>query len=153
MVLSGGCHLLRSRLRGNSRCRGFFHVRRAFTRFGLPVRGWMVLVLSYWLACFSDNLSLQGNRHVHRDGHGMIMWAHGRLLILGHAAGHSTFVMGGSFTYKVQGQLDLFKATAGMGVQGTPSFVLAPWVQHMVHAFSCAAEGAEWSGTRSSGSD
>ena len=53
--------------------------------------------------------------------------------ILGHAAGHSTFLMGGSVTYKVQAQLDLFKATAVMGVRGTPDFVLAP----------CAAEGAE----------
>ena len=26
----------------------------SFTRFGLPVRGWIVLVFSYWLACFSE---------------------------------------------------------------------------------------------------
>merc|ERR1712061_973516 len=50
-----------------------------------------------------------GDRFVFPDGHGVIVLASGRLLNLGCATGHQSFVMSCSFTNQVLGQLDLLK--------------------------------------------
>merc|ERR1711869_19323 len=52
----------------------------------------------------------QVDRFVFPDGHGVIMLASGRLLNLGCATGHPSFVMSCSFTNQVLAQLDLLKA-------------------------------------------
>merc|ERR1712050_444095 len=49
----------------------------------------------------------QVDRFVFPDGHGIIVLASGRLLNLGCATGHPSFVMSCSFTNQVLGQLDL----------------------------------------------
>jgi len=57
-----------------------------------------------------ENIKPQVDRFVFPDGHGVIVLASGRLLNLGCATGHPSFVMSCSFTNQVLGQLDLLTA-------------------------------------------
>merc|ERR1711897_114758 len=57
-----------------------------------------------------ENIKAQVDRFVFPDGHGVIVLASGRLLNLGCATGHPSFVMSCSFTNQVLAQLDLLKA-------------------------------------------
>merc|ERR1711918_183051 len=54
-----------------------------------------------------ENIKPQVDRFVFPDGHGVIVLASGRLLNLGCATGHPSFVMSCSFTNKALAQLDL----------------------------------------------
>merc|ERR1712003_562469 len=56
-----------------------------------------------------ENIKPQVDRFVFPDGHGVIILASGRLLNLGCATGHPSFVMSCSFTNQVLAQLDLLK--------------------------------------------
>merc|ERR1712091_709690 len=56
-----------------------------------------------------ENIKPQVDRFVFPDGHGVIILASGRLLNLGCATGHPSFVMSCSFTNQVLAQLDLVK--------------------------------------------
>merc|ERR1711953_336114 len=56
-----------------------------------------------------ENIKPQVDRFEFPDGHGVIVLASGRLLNLGCATGHPSFVMSCSFTNQVLGQLDLLK--------------------------------------------
>merc|ERR1712192_351991 len=56
-----------------------------------------------------ENIKPQVDRYVFPDGHGIIVLAAGRLLNLGCATGHPSFVMSCSFTNQVLAQLDLLK--------------------------------------------
>jgi len=56
-----------------------------------------------------ENIKPQVDRFVFPDGHGIIMLASGRLLNLGCATGHPSFVMSCSFTNQVLAQLDILK--------------------------------------------
>jgi len=56
-----------------------------------------------------ENIKPQVDRFVFPDGHGVIILAAGRLLNLGCATGHPSFVMSCSFTNQVLAQLDLLK--------------------------------------------
>merc|ERR1712066_359468 len=56
-----------------------------------------------------ENIKPQVDRFVFPDGHGVIVLASGRLLNLGCATGHPSFVMSCSFTNQVLGQLALLK--------------------------------------------
>merc|ERR1711878_200440 len=56
-----------------------------------------------------ENIKQQVDRFVFPDGHGIIVLASGRLLNLGCATGHPSFVMSCSFTNQVLGQLDILK--------------------------------------------
>merc|ERR1712217_485286 len=58
-----------------------------------------------------ENIKPQVDRFVFPDGHGVIVLASGRLLSLGCATGHPSFVMSCSFTNQVLAQLDLLKNT------------------------------------------
>merc|ERR1712038_1136997 len=58
-----------------------------------------------------ENIKPQVDRFVFPDGHGVIVLAAGRLLNLGCATGHPSFVMSCSFTNQVLGQLDLLRNT------------------------------------------
>jgi len=55
-----------------------------------------------------DNIKPQVDRFVFPDGHGVIILAEGRLLNLGCATGHPSFVMSNSFTNQVLAQLELW---------------------------------------------
>merc|ERR1711965_1092567 len=56
-----------------------------------------------------ENIKPQVDRFEFPDGHGIIVLASGRLLNLGRATGHPSFVMSCSFTNQVLAQLDLLK--------------------------------------------
>merc|ERR1711970_390441 len=56
-----------------------------------------------------ENIKPQVDRFVFPDGHGVIILASGRLLNLGCATGHPSFVMSCSFTNQTLAQLDLLK--------------------------------------------
>ncbi len=55
-----------------------------------------------------ENIKPQVDRWVFPDGHGVIVLAEGRLLNLGCATGHPSFVMSNSFTNQVMAQIELF---------------------------------------------
>jgi adenosylhomocysteinase len=55
------------------------------------------------------NIKPQCDRWIFPDGHGVIILAEGRLLNLGCATGHPSFVMSCSFTNQVVAQLELWK--------------------------------------------
>ena len=54
------------------------------------------------------NIKPQVDRWVFADGHGIIVLSEGRLLNLGNATGHPSFVMSNSFTNQVLAQLELW---------------------------------------------
>jgi adenosylhomocysteinase len=55
------------------------------------------------------NIKPQVDKYVFPDGHEIYLLAEGRLVNLGCATGHSSFVMSNSFTNQVLAQLDLWK--------------------------------------------
>merc|ERR1711924_73791 len=60
-----------------------------------------------------ENIKAQVDRYVFPDGKGIIVLASGRLLNLGCATGHPSFVMSCSFTNQTLAQLSGRSATAG----------------------------------------
>ncbi len=55
------------------------------------------------------NIKPQVDKWVFRDGHAIIVLSEGRLLNLGNATGHPSFVMSNSFTNQVIAQMELFE--------------------------------------------
>jgi adenosylhomocysteinase len=62
-----------------------------------------------------QNIKPQCDRYEFPDGHGIIMLAEGRLLNLGCATGHPSFVMSNSFTNQTLAQLELRRAYVEAG--------------------------------------
>ncbi|MBI5431992.1 MAG: adenosylhomocysteinase [Planctomycetes bacterium] len=56
-----------------------------------------------------QNIKPQVDRWVFADGHGVLILAEGRLMNLGCATGHPSFVMSNSFSNQVIAQVELFK--------------------------------------------
>ena len=65
-----------------------------------------------WPGIKRQNIKPQCDRFIFPDGHGVIMLAEGRLLNLGCATGHPSFVMSCSFTNQVIAQLELWNEKA-----------------------------------------
>jgi len=63
-----------------------------------------------------ENIKPQVDRYVFPDGHGVIVLASGRLLNLGCATGHPSFVMSCSFTNQTIAQLDLLDNWKGSNI-------------------------------------
>jgi adenosylhomocysteinase len=61
-----------------------------------------------WPGVKRQNIKPQVDRFIFEDGHGVIILAEGRLLNLGCATGHPSFVMSCSFTNQVIAQLELW---------------------------------------------
>jgi len=57
------------------------------------------------------NIKPQVDKYIFPDGHAMFLLAEGRLVNLGCATGHPSFVMSNSFTNQTLAQLDLWKNT------------------------------------------
>lgn len=89
-----------------------------------------------------ENIKPQVDRFVFPDGHGVIILASGRLVNLGCATGHPSFVMSCSFTNQVMAQLDLWqnKETAKYGKQ---VYVLPKQLDEKVARLHLGALGAE----------
>ncbi len=62
----------------------------------------------------------QVDRYVFPDGHGIILLSDGRLVNLGNATGHPSFVMSTSFTNQVLAQLELWQNEMPVGVYRLP---------------------------------
>merc|ERR1711975_181170 len=58
----------------------------------------------------NKDIKPQCDKYIFPDGHGVIVLAEGRLLNLGCATGHPSFVMSNSFTNQTLAQLELRKA-------------------------------------------
>ena len=58
------------------------------------------------------NIKPQVDEWMFADGHGIIVLSEGRLLNLGNATGHPSFVMSNSFTNQVLAQIELYTKTA-----------------------------------------
>jgi adenosylhomocysteinase len=71
------------------------------------------------------NIKPQVDEWVLADGRGIIVLSEGRLLNLGNATGHPSFVMSNSFTNQVMAQLELFTKTAEypVGVYTLPKYL------------------------------
>jgi adenosylhomocysteinase len=68
------------------------------------------------------NIKPQVDEWTFADGHGVIVLSEGRLLNLGNATGHPSFVMSNSFTNQVIAQVELFTKTGeySLGVHVLP---------------------------------
>jgi len=90
-----------------------------------------------------ENIKPQVDRFVFPDGHGVIILASGRLLNLGCATGHPSFVMSCSFTNQVLAQLDIRKnVTEGKGYKNEV-YLLPKELDEKVARLHLPALGAE----------
>ncbi len=67
-----------------------------------------------------ENIKPQVDTYTFEDGHSIILLAEGRLVNLGCATGHSSFVMSTSFTNQVLAQIELNKKAYPVGVHLLP---------------------------------
>jgi adenosylhomocysteinase len=63
-----------------------------------------------------DNIKPQVDKFTFKDGHSIILLSRGRLVNLGNATGHPSFVMSTSFTNQVLAQITLWESRVGEGV-------------------------------------
>jgi len=66
------------------------------------------------------NIKPQVDKYLFPDGHAIFLLAEGRLVNLGCATGHPSFVMSNSFTNQTLAQLDLWKNSYEIGVYRLP---------------------------------
>ena len=66
------------------------------------------------------NIKSQVDKFVFPDGHAIILLSRGRLVNLGNATGHPSFVMSTSFTNQVLAQLELWNGKRDVGVYTLP---------------------------------
>merc|ERR1719468_637705 len=90
-----------------------------------------------------ENIKPQGDRFLFPDGHGVIVLAAGRLLNLGCATGHPSFVMSCSFTNQVLGQLDLLRNTKENGGYKNDVYLLPKSLDEKVARLHLPSLGAD----------
>ncbi|MEE4176845.1 MAG: adenosylhomocysteinase [Bacteroides sp.] len=69
------------------------------------------------------NIKPQVDKYIFPDGHEIFMLAEGRLVNLGCATGHPSFVMSNSFTNQVLAQMDLWKNDYKIDVYRLPKYL------------------------------
>ncbi|MBI9063372.1 MAG: adenosylhomocysteinase [Marinilabiliaceae bacterium] len=69
------------------------------------------------------NIKPQVDHFIFPDGHAIILLSRGRLVNLGNATGHPSFVMSNSFTNQTLAQLDLWKNDYKVGVYTLPKYL------------------------------
>ena len=69
------------------------------------------------------NIKPQVDKYIFPDGHEIFMLAEGRLVNLGCATGHPSFVMSNSFTNQVLAQMDLWKNEYPINVYRLPKYL------------------------------
>merc|ERR1711970_1137831 len=90
-----------------------------------------------------ENIKPQVDRFEFPDGHGVIILASGRLLNLGCATGHPSFVMSCSFTNQVLAQLDLLKNWKETKAYKNDVYLLPKELDEKVARLHLPALGAE----------
>eukprot|EP01056_Protomagalhaensia_sp_Gyna25_P001127 Protomagalhaensia_sp_Gyna_25__1126@NODE_1551_length_1740_cov_654_836567_g1259_i0_p1_GENE_NODE_1551_length_1740_cov_654_836567_g1259_i0NODE_1551_length_1740_cov_654_836567_g1259_i0_p1_ORF_typecomplete_len513_score86_08AdoHcyase_NAD/PF00670_21/8e76AdoHcyase/PF05221_17/2_4e752Hacid_dh_C/PF02826_19/5_4e11AlaDh_PNT_C/PF01262_21/1_3e09IlvN/PF07991_12/9_7e03IlvN/PF07991_12/4_9e06Shikimate_DH/PF01488_20/2_4e05THF_DHG_CYH_C/PF02882_19/0_00013Glu_dehyd_C/PF16912_5/0_00021NAD_binding_7/PF13241_6/0_0025NAD_ len=88
-----------------------------------------------------DNIKPQCDRYIFEDGHAIILLAEGRLLNLGCATGHPSFVMSCSFTNQTLAQLDLWKHRKD-GTYGQDVYLLPKELDELVARLHLDSRGA-----------
>ena len=88
------------------------------------------------------NIKENVDRYVFPDGHGVIILAQGRLVNLGCATGHPSFVMSNSFTNQVLAQIELY-SNKETGKYGKDVYVLPKHLDEKVARLHLKALGAE----------
>ncbi len=76
--------------------------------------------LEKWPGIKKINIKPQVDKYIFPDGHAIFLLAEGRLVNLGCATGHPSFVMSNSFTNQTLAQLDLWKNSYEIGVYRLP---------------------------------
>ncbi|MFZ2975304.1 MAG: adenosylhomocysteinase [Candidatus Moraniibacteriota bacterium] len=66
------------------------------------------------------NIKPQVDKYIFPDGHAIVLLSQGRLVNLGNATGHPSFVMSTSFTNQVLAQMELWKNKLAVGVYTLP---------------------------------
>ncbi len=66
------------------------------------------------------NIKPQVDKFIFPDGHAIVLLSRGRLVNLGNATGHPSFVMSASFTNQVLAQLELWQKKHAIGVYTLP---------------------------------
>jgi adenosylhomocysteinase len=69
------------------------------------------------------NIKPQVDKYIFPDGHAIFILAEGRLVNLGCATGHPSFVMSNSFSNQTLAQLDLWKKNYKIGVYRLPKYL------------------------------
>merc|ERR1711907_873257 len=90
-----------------------------------------------------ENIKPQVDRFEFPDGHGVIVLAAGRLLNLGCATGHPSFVISCSFTNQVLAQLDILKNEKGAKAYKNDVYLLPKELDEKVAMLHLPALGAE----------
>jgi adenosylhomocysteinase len=75
-----------------------------------------VEALEAWPGIVKEVIKPQVDKYTFPDGHSIFMLAEGRLVNLGCATGHPSFVMSNSFTNQVLAQIDLWQKEHEVGV-------------------------------------
>ncbi|HRY98780.1 MAG TPA: adenosylhomocysteinase [Bacteroidales bacterium] len=76
--------------------------------------------LEAWPGIVKTNIKPQVDKYTYPDGHSIYLLAEGRLVNLGCATGHPSFVMSNSFTNQTLAQLDLWKNEYAIDVYRLP---------------------------------
>eukprot|EP01083_Nonionella_stella_P130270 395321_1 len=92
--------------------------------------------------CKRINIKPRVDRFVFKDGKGVIVLAEGRLLNLGCATGHPSFVMSCSFTNQTVAQLELWKERESGKYESGKVFVLPKKLDEKVARLHLPALGA-----------
>jgi adenosylhomocysteinase len=100
--------------------------------------------LKAWPGVKHINIKPQLDKYVFPDGHAVLILAEGRLLNLGCATGHPSFVMSASFTNQVLAQIEIFK-NKDTGKYKNQVYVLPKELDEKVAALHLPALGAELS--------
>jgi adenosylhomocysteinase len=72
--------------------------------------------LNTWPGIVKTNIKPQVDKYTYEDGHSIFLLAEGRLVNLGCATGHPSFVMSNSFTNQTLAQIDLWTNEHDIGV-------------------------------------
>lgn len=75
-----------------------------------------VAQMEKWTGIEKLNIKPQVDKYTYEDGHSIFLLAEGRLVNLGCATGHPSFVMSNSFTNQSLAQIDLWKNNYEIGV-------------------------------------
>eukprot|EP01006_Ploeotia_vitrea_P043304 TRINITY_DN66717_c0_g1_i1.p1 TRINITY_DN66717_c0_g1~~TRINITY_DN66717_c0_g1_i1.p1 ORF type:complete len:479 (+),score=6.84 TRINITY_DN66717_c0_g1_i1:78-1514(+) len=89
------------------------------------------------------NIKPQVDRYVYPDGHGIILLAEGRLMNLGCATGHPSFVMSNSFTNQTLAQIELWNNKNTNKYEKGKVYVLPKQLDEKVAKLHLAACGVE----------
>ena len=76
--------------------------------------------LEKWTGISKVNIKPQVDKYIYADGHAIFLLAEGRLVNLGCATGHPSFVMSNSFTNQTLAQLELWNKKYEIGVYRLP---------------------------------